>query len=259
MSSSSFSKKRTWKRDKSSRPKKVKKTKPGESKKLKCPVWVKSPTNEHPQLTAVLERPFLSTVFFDPVYKCFGYPVPGRDRPHILGGLHKRMKTKFFNGVEMPRREFKKGTKPRRIGSSKGDGSKADKELELAIGAGQFKARDNDGPYSYAVWKHWESIGHVPIAAQLPVVLPGANLCTAGDYFTICTEDGTLHLWELKTGWPVDCKKVRIFEAPLDLVWDLPRNRWQLQVELTRLAYEKVKTFFYKVQITWPLKKNLHL
>lgn len=112
---SNVSKKRTWKREKSSRPKKAKKTKPGESKKLKCPVWVKSPINEHPQLTAVLERPFLSTVFFDPVYKCFGYPVPGRDRPHILGGLHKRMKTKFFNGVEMPRREFKKVKKKRSL------------------------------------------------------------------------------------------------------------------------------------------------
>lgn len=225
---------------------------------IKCPVWVKSPNASHPELDKVLERPFLSAIFFNPAHKSFGYPVPGRDKPHVLGGLHNRLRTKFFGKRDLPKvqnlvsvfgfdllyskQDRKWKGKPLQLPSSKGDGSKADKQLEAAIAKGAFPDASSSD-YARSVWEHWASIGHVPILSQLPVVLTKANVCTAGDYFTRCEADGTLHLWELKTGWPLplvsEKEASHWFSAPLDGVKDTPQNRWQLQVEMTRIAYER--------------------
>jgi hypothetical protein len=213
-------------------------------KKVKCPVWVASPVSvkRHPEMDAVLARPFISTVFFNPATKSFGYPVPNKDAPHVLGGLHARMKTKFFRGVELPKKTKIVG-KPRKMPSSKGDGSRADRELERAIASGAFPLADEGigGAYARAVWDHWASMGHTPIVAQLPVVIVRANVCTAGDYFTV-GPDGGLHLWELKTGWPYTRKdgvRESKMSEPLAHVENTAFNRWQLQVELTRMAYQR--------------------
>lgn len=211
-------------------------------KKIKCPVWVANGTGKtHPELERVLARPFVSTVFFNPGSKSFGFPVPDREHPHILGGLHARMKSKLFQKIELPKVTKIVG-KPRRLPSSKGDGSRADRELERAIAAGAFPPQGGkEGAYARAVWNHWVSLGHTPVLSQLPVVMTRANLCTAGDYFTVCDEDGSLHLWELKTGWPVSDPKQPPgkMSAPLETVDNTAVNRWQVQVELTRMAYER--------------------
>lgn len=211
--------------------------------KVKCPVWVANGTGKsHPELERVIARPFISTVFFNPQTESFGFPVPDREdgEPHILGGLHARMKSKFFKKIELPKVTKIVG-KPRRLPSSKGEGSRADKSLERAIKEGAFP--DNASPYGRAVWDHWTEMGHVPVMAQLPVVMTRANLCTAGDYFTVSTEDGSLHLWELKTGWPLPAAAAPgqpgTMSAPLSLVENTAVNRWQVQVELTRMAYER--------------------
>lgn len=85
-------------------------------KKVKCPVWVATPnaSAKHAQIKSVIERPFVSTVFFNPTTKSFGFPVPDRDQPHILGGLHARMKSKLFQKVKMSfeRWRFFSGTAP---------------------------------------------------------------------------------------------------------------------------------------------------
>ncbi len=210
------------------------------------PVWTRAEGPIHPALEAQLAKPFLATIFIDKETSCFRFPVEGRDTPHTLGGLHVRMRQKFFKGKELPRRIMKKGKEARRLPSSKVDGSRADRALEKAIKTGV--APPATSKYAAGVWKWWADNGHRPVLAQLPVILVKQNIATAGDYFTVHTDEVTgeqrLHLWELKTGWPYVYKKKNLAEAdtmsaPLDHIWMTPWNRWQLQVLITRMAYER--------------------
>jgi hypothetical protein len=102
--------------------------------------------------------------------------------------------------------------------------------------------------YATALWNYWKENHHRPVLAQLPVVIIHANVITCGDYFTLHTDpetgEQTLHLWELKTGWPKDPLDEReVMMPPLAYVKLTPRNRWQVQLMLTRMAYEKVCCF----------------
>lgn len=213
-------------------------------------VWTRPPGKGplHPEIDRVLAKPFLATVYIDPVTRCFRFPVEGRD-PHILGGLHVRMVQRYFRKKKMPLRQFSTGSLTmRKLPSTKQDGTRADRVLEKAIASGKPPTAEGirgHSPYATAVWNYWKAHNHVPILSQLPVILVAANIATAGDYFTLHTDPETgkvtLWLWELKTGWPiVPTKKTReIMDAPLEHVWLTPWNRWQLQVLLTKLAYER--------------------
>lgn len=242
---------------KSPNPKKngtvVQKKKPRSSlKKQIGPVWTTPDAlvaegrgkTGHPGLDAQIAKPFLASIFIDQQTGCFRFPVEGQEHPHTLGGLHVRMRQKFFKNKELPVRPPSKGKEPRRLASSKVEGSRADRALEKAIKTG--KAPPATSKYAAAVWKYWEETGHRPVLAQLPVVLPRQNIATAGDYFTVHTDAVTgetrLHLWELKTGWPYVYKNVAeagVMSAPLDHVWMTTWNRWQLQVLITQMAYER--------------------
>ncbi len=217
-----------------------------QKQKQKGPVWTAPDATDgktgHPGLDAQLSKPFVASVFIDAESGCFRFPVEGREHPHTLGGLHVRMRQKFFKNKELPVRPPAK--EPRRLASSKVDGTRADRALEKAIKTGQ--APPATSKYAAAVWKYWADNGHRPVLAQLPVVLPKQNIATAGDYFTVHTDPVTgeqrLHLWELKTGWPYVYKNVAeagVMSAPLDHVWMTTWNRWQLQVLITQMAYER--------------------
>ena len=234
-----------------SRPKKKKsgevKKKPRKNSALvalsnvgKTPLWTRHPVEMHPGLAVQLAKPFLSTIYIDKESGGFCFPLNNGDPPHRAGGLHARMKTRFFHKTDVPPREYKKGAMPRRKGSSKTDGSKADRDLEKAIRQGSSAGLTS--PYAIAIWKYWQRIDHIPVLAQLPVYIVRANVATAGDYFTINRADGTLWLWELKTGWPkqVPPQKCGLMDTePLSAVWCSSENRWQVQLMLTQMAYEK--------------------
>ena len=211
------------------------------------PIWTR-PQGEgpiHPELDAQLAKPFLATIYIDTAHG-FRFPLgPGAGADAIMEGLHKRMLNRYFRGVRLPEMRMSDSSSFR-LPSSKLDGARADRVLEECIRTG--KAPPGPGQrgcsdYATAVWQWWRDHGHVPVLAQLPVILGRFNVATAGDYFTIhrcpITQKCTLWLWELKTGWPVVPKKPGIMAPPLAAVWLTPENRWQLQVLLTRLAYER--------------------
>lgn len=235
MSTSSDRPKKKKRERKQATPKKLQK----KTKVTRVPLWTCAPGPiGHAGLETVLAKPFLATIFIDPAKDCFRFPVEGLKEAHTLGGLHVRMRQKFFKGASLPVRHAKKGKEFRRLPSSKVDGKRADNALEKAIETGN--APPATSKYAAAVWKYWQENGHRPVLAQLPVVLPKQNIATAGDYFTV--KDGKLWLWELKTGWPFVYKTLAeagTMSEPLDHVWATPWNRWQLQVLITQLAYQR--------------------
>lgn len=208
------------------------------------PIWTVAPTLLPESLQAQLEKPFLSTIVVSGRGFCF--PLEnGEGAMHHAGGLHARMKTKFFRGQETHLvKPYVLGTFPRRKGSSIVEGKRADRLLATAISTlTRPSEKDGDG-YATAVWDYWESKGHTPVLTQLPVYMIKANIATAGDYFTIEKSTGKLWLWELKTGWPISDKKKAHLTMGSDALAPLsiplkPKNKWHLQALITQLAYER--------------------
>lgn len=198
----------------------------------------------HPALDQILLRPFVSSVFIDE-NGSIAFPV-GDNKIARVTGLHTCMKNRFFRGIS-PHKIIVQtpdayGNLPKRLASSKNIGSAADRALENAIRTGQPPS-SKDSPYAEAVWKYWSQSGHVPVLAQLPVIISKANVGTMGDYFTVYqnprTETRELWLWELKTGWQEPKAKPEIMDPPLSHVPITAINRWNLQVLLTKMAYER--------------------
>lgn len=193
----------------------------------------------HPELDAVLAMPFLASIHISPLAGGMTYPInDGTGRLAQMSGLHDRMRHRFFHGSKGASKNVDKLGKS----SSKAKGSHAEACLEAAIRTGS-PPRNDDSPYAFAVWRHWERNHHRPVLAQLPVVLTDTMCITAGDFFTLHTDPATqrvtLWLWELKTGYKANTKARKKMAAPLEHVPLTPKNRFQLQVLLTGIAYEK--------------------
>lgn len=203
------------------------------------PVWVRPAGNLpiHPEIDKQLAKPFLSSVYIDPLHG-FRFPCGEGVQDAIMEGLHKRMRNRYFRGHKLPAiRRVTEGML--RLPSSKADGSRADDVLEECIRTGQAPpppGKRGCSEYATAVWNWWREHHHRPVLAQLPVILPKFNVATAGDYFTIhtCpyTKRETLWLWELKTGWPVIPREPDIMSPPLAAIWLTPENRYHLQVRV---------------------------
>lgn len=225
-----------------------KRSKTSERKEKGGPIWARPQPKGpiHPELDAQLAKPFLSTVYVDKTLDAFRYPHADPTAEHaITRGLHRCMRFRFFGGTELPAFRVPKGY-PKRLASSKVDGSRADAALDECIRTGlppPEAGKRGCSAYATAVWNYWREHHHRPVLSQLPVIIVHANVATAGDYFTVhtCpfTGEETLWLWELKTGWPQHEKRPDVMDAPLGHVWLTPENRWLLQVELTKMAYER--------------------
>lgn len=234
----------------------------------------------HPELDAALQRSgaFLSTVYIDKTKGgCFRYPV-GPTYHALIGGLHKRMKKRFFRGTEVEGFSLKKAfhfneeLKVRKVCSAGGGspmidmhislqlnchksseaaGKKADEALALAIKTQKapppYRAR-GASPYATAVWDWCKANGYRLVLTQLPVIFiinDKASVATCGDYFAVHEETGELTLIELKCGFPVEDYKrdpsvaPMVMNPPLNTVPLTTENRWHLQVMLTHMAYER--------------------
>ncbi len=205
----------------------------------------------HPQLDAVLSRPFPATICIDGTTNGFKFPLDPSDTSkgfRFLAGLKKRLWFRFWKEHPVKKRKIPKAGWIR-WPSCRKDGNDADTALDEAIRTGVAPKPRNDGcRYALSVWNHWREMGHTPVLSQLPVVFmnkgkTSTRLCTAGDYFTTWrnpySQATELWLWELKTGWPMVPKKPHIMSPPLAYVDLLPWNRWHLQLMYTRLAYLK--------------------
>lgn len=224
------------------------------------PIWTRPPGNGpiHPELDKQLCKPFLSTIFIGRQGNSESYKYPlGNGEYSKMGGLKERMRFRFFHGTKI---KGSSSSSKKYRGSTAEKGSTADKSIEIAIATG-VEPPVSFSSHSYAVWSYWKKNGHTPVLAQLPVVLVNANLITAGDYFTLhkCPLTGrqTLWLWELKTGYKTNTRKPDMMAEPLGHVPLTPRNRFQLQLLLTKIAYEKelgMKIDHWRVIHVWEHK-----
>jgi hypothetical protein len=148
------------------------------------PLWTRPDDPQvplHPELDAVLQRSgaFLSTVYIDRAKGgCFRYPV-GPAYHALIGGLHKRMKKRFFRGTDVEGFSMRKafhfnaelGMNCHR--SSEAAGKKADETLARCIKQQQqpppYRAH-GASPYATAVWDWCKANGYRLILTQLPVV-----------------------------------------------------------------------------------------
>lgn len=211
----------------------------------------------HPALDLVLAKPFLSTIYIDPVTNSLRYPMPN-GKPAIMGGLHGKMLHRFFQGIELDN-VYSKKPWPKRLSSSKEEGSRADAALAEAIRTGQPPPPAHHAgasEYATAVWNYWKEHHHRPVLAQLPVIITHALTATAGDYFTVrcCpfTKRKTLCYWELKTGYPKGKTEDNVnpyaMTIPMPCLPDEVKpefvpltsvNRYYLQALLTQMAFER--------------------
>jgi hypothetical protein len=208
----------------------------------------------HPALDEQLRKPFLSTIYVDPVIQSLRFPRGEGQSDALMDGLHRRMLHRFFRGIPL-NNKYTASAWPKRMRSSEEEGSRADRALAECIRTGLPPPPANHkgtSCYAAAVWKYWHENHHRPVLAQLPVIITHANTATAGDYFTVhrCPFTGreTLCLWELKTGWPKPDKKPLAMTIPMpplpggtepEFVPLTSMNRYYLQVLLTQMAYER--------------------
>jgi|WetSurMetagenome_2_1015567.scaffolds.fasta_scaffold00274_4 hypothetical protein len=204
-------------------------------------------------LERIVSKPFVRSIYVDPKTRSLRYPVAGRPDA-IMTGLHVRMLHRFFRGIELDNERSKKAW-PKRLRSSKEEGSRADKALAECIRTGQPPPpahHKGASEYASAVWTYWREHHHRPVLAQLPVILVDALAATAGDYFTVhrCPFTGreTLCMWELKTGFPKEDEDPPSMTIPMPVpegqreperVPLTSMNRYYLQVLLTQMAYER--------------------
>lgn len=223
------------------------KIKPVRAPVVKRRIWVRpdAPGPIHPEIDRQLSKPFLSSIYIDEDRGCFRYPVNGQPDA-IVEGIHKRMLRRFFRNIPLPKMRITIAGKTKRLASSMEEGSRADTVLEECVRTQQPPPPPGHrgcSPYATAVWNYWMENHHRPVVAQLPVVFSRFNVATAGDYITIRTDPQTgwqsVWLWELKTGWPATPKNPEIMAPPLAHVPMTAVNRWQLQLMLTRMGYEK--------------------
>ena len=242
-------------REESDRPHKKKsggrKVKITKERDSQGPLWIRpeKPGPLHPELDLVLGRPFVERICI--VDGAISYPLDAGGYARVEG-LHRRMRQRFFRGKPLPKINIQKrdthGNLPKRLGSSKDEGNRADAVLEEAIRTGvppPGPRKTGSSPYATAAWNYWMDHGHIPVLAQLPVIITNANVGTLGDYFTVwCNPrngEMELCLWELKTGWPVQIaeRQQEIMDPPLAHVPLTAINRWHLQVLITKMAYER--------------------
>jgi len=214
------------------------------------PIFVRPADGQpiHPALEEQLRKPFLSSIYVDPQTQSLRYPRGPGQAPAIMGGLHKKMLHRFFRGIELNNARTTK-IWPKRLRSSMGEGSRADEALAEAIRTGKPPPPANHkgaSEYATAVWNYWKEHHHRPVLAQLPVIIVHALTATAGDYFTVhtCpfTQQESLCLWELKTGYPKTDGDPVTMTIPMPGDEPVPLtsvNRYYLQVLLTQMAYQR--------------------
>jgi hypothetical protein len=186
----------------------------------------------HPSLCRYLMTPVAQSArYVDD--KGYMYNKAGRDIS--VGGLVNALKYRYYPHYKDNRSKRKwKSTKIK--GSSASKGKKVDSEIALAC-QGPIKGKQN--PMAARLLQYFQKeLGHVLQAGQVPVELPGGWMkMTQADLLTLDPKTGKLHLWEIKTGFPVgfhvkqgkfmgiegnvDCKKLHI---------------WHLQLHFTKLA-----------------------
>ena len=226
----------------------------------KGPIFVRPAdgTSIHPALDLVLAKPFIASIYIDPVTNSIRYPMPN-GKPAIMGGLHGKMLHRFFQGIEL-NNVYSGKAWPKRLRSSTEEGKRADAALAEAIRTGQAPPPAHHAgasEYASAVWEYWKQNHHRPVLAQLPVIITHALTATAGDYFTVrtCpfTRKKTLCYWELKTGYPKGKHKNE--DDPYAMMIPMPPppghdigqefvpltsvNRYYLQALLTAMAFER--------------------
>jgi hypothetical protein len=168
--------------------------------------------------------------------KGYMYQKAGRDI--TVGGLVNTLKYRYYPHYKDNRSKRKwKSTKIK--GSSSTNGKNVDSQIALACQGGKLKGKPNAMAVRLLQYFQKE-LGHVLQAGQVPVEIPGGWLkMTQADLLTLDPKTGKLHLWEIKTGFPVgfhvkqgvfkniegnvDCKKLHI---------------WHLQLHFTKLALQ---------------------
>lgn len=191
----------------------------------------------HPALARYLTSDVPQSARFEEGDHCFHW-----NRAHMPlkgGGIHKWLKARFY-----PHHEKKTGKRDKRtklVGSSTQQGITVDNQLALAV-EGQKPRRWSAMTRALLDW--WKQRGHTLQACQVPVQLVTQSWesprMTKADVITRCEHDGTLWLWEVKTGAPIGLNTKHEFfkAAPLQDVPCTERHIWFLQLHYTHQALE---------------------
>lgn len=187
--------------------------------------------NPHQSIANYAQTPIVRSARFDDNDGRYHYARHGQ---HVAcGGLVKTLEYRFYPKYKDSKRRRAKGTRVR--GSNKKQGKLIDSQLLQYVQVGKKPKRCSN--MTTALLDYWHNKGHTLEASQLPVELSQWNKMTQADIVT-STKNGELHLWEVKTGFPVggyrEQKEQPFFSAPLHRVPCTKYNIWQLQLHYTK-------------------------
>lgn len=176
-------------------------------------------------------------------YKSFSFFHAGFT--HTGGGIHSLLEKTFYSHYKMNRSRRNHKTVHVR-GSNSDKGKTVDRQItEWARLGGRGKRPKRLNKLAAALMKHLEDMGHIPQAAQLPVMIPDTrpHRMTQSD---LITRDGfgRLWLWEVKSGYPVGgFRKQGVLDRGVadkkgEPVPCTKHSIWQLQLHFTRNALE---------------------
>lgn len=189
--------------------------------------------NPDARISAYANSNLVQSASFKKSDGCYHYVNAGQKV--ACGGLIKALEWQFYPNYKNNRSKRKwKRTKVR--GSTKEQGKIVDSGITKVVGTGKRPARLHK--MSAALLDYWKVAKHTLQAAQLPVVVGQWNKMTQADLITRNEADGSLWLWEIKTGFPVGGFR---HQGTMRHTKDVPctkYNIWQLQLHYTKLALQ---------------------
>lgn len=187
-----------------------------------------------PELDALVARGFV-----DKISSSSSTNGGGRGGGYVIDGtrftgLHWQLKRRYYPLEYKVVRQRTRTT--RKCGSSRALG----KAVERAIDRHVFEGKPLRNALAKAVVRTLrEDFNQEIVAAQLPVLCTELQCVTQCDYIARNIHDGSLHVWELKTGWPVVPRSPPSMRGALSGVACTPFNQWDLQCAWTARALER--------------------
>lgn len=194
----------------------------------------------HPSISKYIEQSELvKTSGFDNESGCYYFEKNGK--PIQCGGLLTSLARKHYPHVKTDVVVGKQNRRKKSVnvrGSSSAQGKRVDKEIGEILNGTRSMGRNK---LTNALLQHWVHMGHTLLVSQLPVEIPGWDKMTQADLITRCDADGSLHLWEIKTGMPIGLyrKDGMLCGQAFQNVPYTKFNAWHLQLQYTRACLEK--------------------
>lgn len=184
---------------------------------------------------------FVTHAQFNEESKSYTFREPGHSSSVSAPGLLPSLKREYYP-------TYRDGTKRRRLTLSKGSSAKQGKDVHRQI-AQSITGKAATHRLALAVLEHLAKMGHTVQACEVPCAVSQLHCITQADLISR-DRTGALHLWEVKTGYPVGGFRTQgMLKGKLRQVPNTKMAHWQLQLRYTQLGLEAAGVRFKTASI----------